>query len=206
MVFARYVVAAMMAFAAPMPMSRAEFHDAMRSLWEQHVEWTRMFIISAAAGASDKDATTQRLLQNQTDIGNAVSEYYGKAAGDKLTDLLKSHILIAADLVGAAKAGDKAKVDELNAKWRSNSEDIARFLHGANAKNWPEATLRSLLFTHLDQTLAEATHQLQGNYAASVKDYDAIEKHALMMADALSDGIIKQFPSKFSGARKVAAR
>src|SRR5436305_1753847 len=112
---------------APM-MSRSELHDAMRGLWVQHVEWTRMYIISAAAGAPDKDATTQRLLQNQTDIGNAAAEYYGKPAGDKLTALLKEHILIAAALVDAAKAGDKAKTDSINAKWRANAVDLATFL------------------------------------------------------------------------------
>ena len=64
--------------------TKAALHDAMRKLWTDHVAWTRLFIISAAAGLPDKDATTQRLLQNQTDIGNAVGEYYGKPAGAKL--------------------------------------------------------------------------------------------------------------------------
>ena len=186
--------------------SRASFHDAMRKLWIDHVAWTRMYIISAAAGAPDKDATTQRLLQNQTDIGNAVADFYGKAAGQKLESLLRDHILIAADLVGAAKAGDKAKTDELNAKWRSNAQDIAAFLHGANPKHWPEATLQSLMFKHLDQTLAEATHRLQGNYTADIKDYDEIVAHILTMADALSDGIEKQFPQKFNSGSKMAGR
>ena len=186
--------------------SRSSFHDAMRKLWTDHVAYTRLFIISAAAGLPDKDATTQRLLQNQTDIGNAVAEFYGKDAGDKLTALLRDHILIAADLVGAAKAGDKVKTDQLNAKWRGNAEDITTFLHGANPKYWPAATVRSLMLTHLDQTLAEATHRLQGNYAADIKDYDEIVDHILMMADALSDGIMKQFPQKFSGAKKMASR
>ncbi len=67
--------------------SKAEFHDAMRKLWEDHVTWTRLFIISAAAGLPDQDVTTQRLLDNQTDIGNAVAEFYGRDAGDKLTAL-----------------------------------------------------------------------------------------------------------------------
>ena len=70
---------------------------------------------------------------------------------------------------------------------------------------WPEATLQTLLFKHLDQTLQEATHRLQGNYAADVKDYDAIEAHAIVMADALSDGIIAQFPEKFRREKKKMA-
>jgi len=51
--------------------------------------------------------------------------------------------------------------------------------------------------THLDQTLAEAAHELGGDYAASVADYEAIHLHILAMADTLSSGIIRQFPSRF---------
>lgn len=178
--------------------SKADFHDAMRKLWEDHVTWTRLFIVSAAAGLSDKDATTQRLLQNQTDIGNAVAEFYGREAGNKLTGLLKDHILIAADIVTAAKAGDNAKVASSNKKWHDNAAEIATFLHGANPKNWPAATLQTAMKMHLDQTLDEATHQLKGDYTASVKDYERVVEHILGMADVLSDGIIKQFPAKFA--------
>jgi hypothetical protein len=178
--------------------SKASFQDAMRRLWSDHVAYTRLFITSAAAGAADKDLTAQRLLQNQTDIGNAVAGFYGKAAGDKLTSLLKDHILIAANIVGAAKAGDNAKVTSENNRWKQNANDLAAFLHGANPKNWPEATLQSALQMHLTQTLDEASHQLKGDYAASMKDYDMAMDHMLMVADVLSDGIIKQFPSKFA--------
>ena len=186
--------------------SRAEFHDAMRKLWTDHVTWTRLFIVSAAGGLPDKDATTQRLMRNQDDIGNAVAEYYGREAGSKLTALLKSHIAIAGDLVSAAKAGNKQATDSLNKAWRANAEEIADFLHSANPKHWPEATLRQAMYTHLDQTLAEATDRLKGNYAADIRDYDAVVTHILGMADVLSDGIIAQFPQKFRGPQKTAAR
>ena len=178
--------------------SKSKFHDDMRKLWEDHVTWTRLFIVSAAAGLPDKDATTQRLLQNQTDIGNAVAEFYGADAGKKLTALLRDHILIAADIVTAAKAGDNAKVAASNKKWRDNATEIANFLHGANPQHWPAATLQNAMFMHLDQTLDEATHQLKGNYAESVKDYERVVQHILGMADVLSDGIIAQFRAKFT--------
>ena len=194
------LLAAALAWPASAPgQTKAELRGAMRRLWIDHVTWTRLFIVSAAANLPDKEATTNRLLQNQTDIGNAVGAIYGKAGGDKLTTLLRDHILIAADLVGAAKAGNTARVDSLNKKWGGNADEISVFLNSANPKNWPTATLKSLMHTHLDQTLAEATHQLKGDYASSVKDYDAIEKHILVMADALSEGIIAQFPQKFTG-------
>jgi hypothetical protein len=181
-------------------LSRTDFQDAMRRLWSDHVAYTRLFIVSAAAGSPDKDATAQRLLQNQADIGNAVAQFYGSDAGNKLTALLKDHILIAANIVTAAKAGDNAKVTSENKRWHDNATDLAKFLHGANPKNWPQATLQSALFTHLDQTLSEASHQLKGNYAASMKDYDEAMGHMLMVADTLTNGIVAQFPSKFSNA------
>lgn len=177
--------------------TKAEFHDAMRRLWSDHVAYTRLFIVSAASGSADKDATTQRLLANQADIGNAVAGFYGQAAGNKLTALLKDHILIAANIVAAAKAGDNAKVTSENKRWHDNAIDLAKFLNGANPKNWPEPTLQTALFAHLDQTLNEASNELKGNYAASIKDYDQAMTHMLMVADTLSDGIIKQFPAKF---------
>ncbi|HEY0590784.1 MAG TPA: glycosyltransferase [Thermoanaerobaculia bacterium] len=178
--------------------SGTALHDGMRTLWQDHVSWTRLFIVSAVAGVPDQDATTQRLLQNQTDIGNAVAEFYGKEAGDTLTALLEEHIVIAADIVTAAKAGDKAKVARSNELWKKNADAIAAFLNAANPKQWPLETLQSAMRMHLEQTLAEATHQLEGDYAASIEDYDVALHHMLMIADILSDGIMKQFPAKFT--------
>src|SRR5690349_5535880 len=119
------------------PVSTTAFRDAMRKLWEDHITWTRLYIISAAADLPDKDATTQRLLQNQADIGDAIKSYYGDAAGDQLAALLKDHILDAAALLTAAKAGDNAGVQAASDKWYANADDIATFLNKANPDNWP---------------------------------------------------------------------
>lgn len=178
--------------------SKADFNQAMRKLWEDHVTWTRLYIVSAEGNLPDKDATTQRLLQNQTDIGNAVAGFYGEAAGTKLTALLKDHILGAAALIEAAKSGDKAKVSDASAKWYANADEIAAFLSGANPKNWPLADMKAGMKMHLDMTLQEAVDHLQGHYDADVKDYDKIHNHILGLADLLSSGIEKQFPEKFA--------
>ena len=85
------------------PIRRAAFHDAMRQLWEDHITWTRLYIVSAAAGLPDADQTAQRLLRNQADIGDAIKSFYGEAAGAGLTALLRGHILTAAKLIGAER-------------------------------------------------------------------------------------------------------
>ena len=166
--------------------AQVAFHDQMRKLWEDHVTWTRLAIVTFADGSPGFSATATRLLQNQTDIGNAIAPYYGTAAGQRLSSLLHDHITIAVELLQDAKA-----------RWYANANDIADFLSAANPRFWPDATMREAMKEHLDQTLAEAVDELNGDYQASVSDYEAIHVHILAMADLLSSGIMHQFPARF---------
>jgi hypothetical protein len=175
----------------------AAFQDAMRKLWEDHITWTRVFIISAAADLPDKDAATQRLLQNQADIGNAIKPYYGDAAGEKLTTLLKEHITTAAEVVTAAKANDTAKMADANRRWFANADAIAAFLSGANPKNWPAAEMTQMMHDHLNLTTSEVQARLKGDWAADIAAYDKVHEQILHMADMLSAGIVKQHSQKF---------
>ncbi len=175
----------------------AAFQDQMRKLWEDHVTWTRLAIVTFADGSAGFDATATRLMQNQDDIGDAIKPFYGEAAGEQLTALLKDHIGIAVQLLQAAKAGDDAAFEKANTAWYANANDIADFLARANPRYWPQATMRSAMKGHLDQTLAEASHELTGEYAESVADYDEIHHHILGMADVLSTGIIRAFRNRF---------
>jgi hypothetical protein len=169
----------------------------MRKLWSDHVIWTRAYVVAAVADQPAAQAAAARLLKNQEDIGAAVGTYYGKTAGDRLTALLKEHILIAVDLIKHAKSGDKAAFAETNTKWAKNGDDIADFLSGANP-NWPRETLRHMMKVHLSTTTDEVVAQLAKNWEADVRAFDVVYDHMLAMADALSDGIIKQFPKKFA--------
>lgn len=157
----------------------------------------RLAIVTFADGSAGFDATAARLLRNQEDIGDAITPFFGEAAGEELTALLKDHIGIAVELLQAAKAGDDAAFEAAHAGWYANADDIAHFLAEANPRYWPQETLRAAMKGHLDQTLAEASHELAGAYAQSVADYDEIHHHILGMADVLSDGIIRAFPSRF---------
>ena len=178
-------------------LDRGAFHDAMRKLWEDHVTWTRLYIVSAAAGLPDTTATAERLLRNQADIGDAIKPFYGEAAGKRLTELLRSHILIAADLIKAAKAGDTAAADAASARWNANADEIADFLSAANPDNWPRQTMRAEMRHHLDLTLQEAQARLRGDWAADIAAYDTVHQHILAMADVLSAGIVKQHSRRF---------
>jgi hypothetical protein len=178
------------------------FRAAMRSLWEDHIVWTRMFIVGAVAGTPVAGPATERLLRNQADIGDAIKPYYGDEAGNQLTALLRDHILGAADLLTAVKGGD-AKAGALQERWYANGDEIAVFLSAANPDAWPLATLKSVMRGHLDHTLEEAAARLKSDWAADIAAYDKVHEHILGMADALSGGIVKQFPERFAGGELV---
>jgi len=174
-----------------------ELRLAMRTLWEEHITYTRSYIISALAELEDADTIAERLLRNQDDIGAAINPFYGDDAGSKLATLLRTHILIAADVVKAAKTGKGDQVVAQQRKWTANGKDIAAFLSSANP-NWPKADLERMLQEHLDFTTGEVVSRLKKDWAADIKAYDDGHVHMLMFADTLTEGVIKQFPAKFA--------
>ena len=179
---------------------RAAFHDTMRKLWEDHIVWTRQYIVSAATLGGDLPdiaPTAERLLANQAHIGDALRPFYGDAVGDAVTSLLREHILGAATLIAAAKAGDAAATEAASAAWYANGDDIAAALAGINPGAWELDHMRAMMRAHLDRTLEEAVARLQGRYADDIAAYEAVHADILAMADMLSDGIIEQFPGRF---------
>ena len=171
----------------------------MRKLWTDHVVWTRDYIIAATDKQPHAPSALNRLMKNQDDIGNAVAQYYGAAAGRQLATLLKDHIAIAGDIVKAAMAGDKTGQKTADDRWHKNAADISHFLSKANP-NWPRATLLDMMNTHLSTTATELTARLTKDWDGDVRAFDAVYDHILHMADALSEGIVKQFPDKFGNA------
>ena len=169
---------------------------AMHKLWEDHIVWTRNVILNIMDGLPGTDQAVNRLLQNQDDIGNAVKPFYGEAGGKELTRLLRDHITIAADLLKAAKENNNSAFDVANKKWFANADDISNFLSKANP-NWKLDEMKKMMNDHLRLTTDEAVARLKKDYTADVKAYDKVHEEILMMADMLTDGIIKQFPEKF---------
>ena len=170
----------------------------MRKLWEDHITWTRLAVISLTTDAPDTQATVGRLLRNQADIGEAFRPFYGKAAAKQLTELLREHILIAADLIAAAKKGDQGAVASEQARWQANADEIAVFLSKANPRSWKLPAMKAMMRTHLALTTIEVVARLQKSWPADVRTYDRIHVQILHMADMLSDGLVAQFPNRFA--------
>jgi hypothetical protein len=183
----------------PMKITKSEVDlmNNIRMLWEQHGAWTRMAITSMVFGLPDEELVTSRLLQNPVDFANALRFFYGEKIASKFSDLLKSHLVIAAQLVKAAKAGNNKSAIEAEKKWYENADEIAAFLNYINPY-WSMESWKAMLHEHLALVKAEAVALLTKDYAAGIKVYDKIESQALEMADMMAEGIIKQFPYQFT--------
>ena len=173
------------------------FHDHMRALWEAHGSWTHMVIVSFVGNLPNLPAEEKVLLHNQVQIGNAVKPYYGTAAGNKLTRLLKAHILGAVKVLKAAKSGNKHRLAKAEAAWFANGRQIANFLHAADPKFLSLQAARKMMKIHLNQVIEQAVDELQGKYLADARAFAPYIHHILNMADMISGGIIKQFPARF---------
>jgi len=187
------------AFAQPLTSqkaSRLAYHDEWRKLWEDHITWTRVVIMGILDGLPGTDAYIGRLLQNYEDMEDALTPYYGDEA-EVLGDLIKDHLVIAADILTALKNGQPT--DALIASWYANAHDIAVQMNKMNPKFWPLDETEQMWTEHLDATLEEATAHFSGDFAAEISAYDKVVDLAMEMADFFSNGVIQQFPNRFSG-------
>jgi hypothetical protein len=173
-----------------------ELRISLHDLWVEHIVWTRQYIVGAAADQADASFAAERLMKNQEDIGNAIKPFYGEQAGNQLTLQLKDHILIAVDLLEAAKAGNDIALEEIEEKWYTNADEIATFLSEANP-NWTKEDMLNMVNEHLSLTKTEAVARLTGDYATDVATFDALYQHAVSMGDEFTIGIVKQFQDQF---------
>lgn len=162
---------------ASMKISRSEVNlmNTLRMLWEQHVAWTRFTIISIIAGLPDESLVTQRLLRNPIDFEKALTPFYGERISARFRDLFTSHLVIAAELVKAAKAGNNEAAADAEKRWYANADEIAAFLSRINPY-WSQDDWKAMLHEHLSLTKSEAVSILTGNYAEGIRLYDKIEE------------------------------
>lgn len=182
--------------ASPLDGNAQTLSNHLRLLWEQHVYWTRMAILGIVFGLPDADRSAARLLRNPKDFEAALRPFYGGEIAAKFAELLTSHLTIAAELVSAAKAGDAVSAADAENRWYLNADQIAEFLSSINPY-WPSSEWRRMLHDHLAMTKDEATALLTQRYEFSIGVFEAIEQEALLMADRMTQGMIRQFSPHF---------
>lgn len=169
---------------------------AERKLWQDHVLWTRNFIVSDLSELDDKAKVLERLLKNQDELGDLIKPYYGEEKGAMFSKLLKEHIEIAGQVIETAKSDNKEDLEKYTKLWYANADSIIDFLSGINPA-WSKTDLKALFYKHLQLITEEVVASLTKDWAAEIAAYDKGEDHILMLSDTIAEGIIKQFPKKF---------
>ena len=173
-----------------------KLHATMRELWQGHASTTREYALAvksgdAAAGKKSADA----VVANAKQIAEAVGSFYGDAAGKKTLELLAGHWGGVKALTDAQKTNDAAGVTKAMQDLAANADEIAKFFSGANP-NLPENAVKGLFVTHAAHHQQLTGEIMKGDAAGAGKTWAAMQAHMNTIADALSDGIAKQFPAK----------
>ncbi len=169
----------------------------MRDLWAGHIFWVRNVVLATKYGDIEAaKVAEEKVVENAKAIAASIVPFYGKEAGDKLFGLLAGHYGAVKEYMTAAYAGNAGGKDAAIEKLKNNADEIATFLSSANP-NWPKDTVRGLLLAHGAHHIAQIDQVNIRDYAAEAKTWDEMRKHIYVLADALTDGIVKQFPKMF---------
>lgn len=177
-------------------MHQVELLKNMNLVWEQHIMWTRMFLISVAEDLKDLEPTKARLLENPKDIANVFRRYYGVNVANKIQELLTEHLVIGGDLIVALKNNNTQLAKELNDKWYKNADEIAIAFSNINPF-YPREQVRHMMYEHLRLTTDEVSARLRKDYSADIKAFDMVQKEILEMSQFFVNGIVRQFPNLF---------
>lgn len=177
-------------------MNEVQLIKQMNLVWEQHIMWTRMLLISIAENLKDLEATQTRLLRNPKDIADVFRRYYGNAVANRIQQLLTEHLAIGKDLIVALKNKNQEEATKLNTKWYQNADEMAEAFSSINPF-YPKEEIRNMLYEHLRLTTNEVNYRLQGIYAEDINSYDMVQKEILKMSQFFVNGIVKQFPNLF---------
>ena len=107
----------------------------LQQLWEEHLTWTRNIALCKINNLPGSDQAAHRLAQNQNDLAQAFTLYFGKLCGDKLSRLMQRQQLIANDIVRTSKAHQILLLTKANKRWLSNAKAITCIINREHPQN-----------------------------------------------------------------------
>jgi hypothetical protein len=172
------------------PLEQAIYVE-QRELWEEHVIWTRFFIVESLEARTEHGTAALRLLAHDGEIGAAMAVFFGEEAGAQIARLLSEQAVITSDLVHSLVNDDGAGIQIALAAFSANAHELAAHLASLNAA-WSEQELEAMWRTHHALTARQALARLAADWERDAAAYDAIQEHMRDGSDALSAGIVAQ--------------
>jgi hypothetical protein len=177
--------------------SALETRMALRDLWVEHIFWIRSYVLAAHEGDQARRVSAEaEVLANAKALAATIAPFYGQAASDSLLTLLAGHWGAVHDYNTATLAKSRSGQANAVASLTGNAREIAKFLSGANP-NLPEDAVFGLLTAHAGHHVAQINQITSKNFKDEAANWHAMRAHMLVISDAISDALIKQFPERF---------
>lgn len=158
--------------------------ELMNLVWQEHIMWTRLLLISIAEDLKDLEATQTCLLKNPKDIADVFRPYYRNLIANEIEKLLTEHLVIGKDLIVALKNNNQEQANLLNTKWCQNADRMAEAFNSINPY-YPKEEIQNMLYEHLRLTTIEVNARLKGDYVADINAYDMVQNEILKMSSFL---------------------
>jgi hypothetical protein len=168
----------------------SDFRLKSRSLWNDHISYTRNVIISSIANLPDVSDVSSRLLRNQEDIGLLISPYYSFEEVATLVALLKQHIVIAVDVLN--------DVEGARNNWYLNGVELLNHMSSMNRVFWPVSSTEPLWSRHMVFTSEEMSARKAQDWPRDILNYDNNHLTINQFSDLFANGVIYQNMEKFS--------
>ena len=179
------------------PASVAEMKQAFRDLWLGHIYWVQHAVLDSAKNSpAERDAVKKEVDANTKQIASMLIPFYGEARSQKFLSLLDINISAVREYSEATVAGNKSQQDAALARLASNSEDFGVFFSGVNLY-LKKDTVRGLIAAHGAHHVLQINQYKKKDYAHLDETWKMMREHVYVIADTLTDALVKQFPGKF---------
>jgi ActR/RegA family two-component response regulator len=171
--------------------------DSLRDLWVGHTFWIRNFELESFAGnGAALQSAEKKMEENCRAIADSLAPYYSPEDVERFHTLLDRHEYAIKAYLKAVREENGRGLEEAQREVPSNSTDIADFLGGLNPA-WKTPEFRDLIqqhgLCHMDQIRALK----DGDYSREASIWDVKRQVVLKLADAMAEGLARQFPQKF---------
>jgi hypothetical protein len=163
---------------------KVDLRSALRKLFTDHGVYTAFVMKSIVDSGKDISVFLNRLLANQKDIGDQLKPIIGIENGDKITEVLTSHIKLAGEVIKAAKNKDPNLNDKINLLF-ANSDIVAETLTSLNPEALPFDLTQNMFHTHNQFVIDMTVARLSGDYLKEQQLYDAYYNELLLLADEI---------------------
>jgi hypothetical protein len=179
------------------PTRVAEMKKDFRNLWLGHIYWVQHAVLnSATSSLAERVAVKKEVDANTKQIASMITPFYGETRSQQFLNLLDINISAVREYSEATVEGNTSRQDAALARLASNADDFGRFFSGINPY-LSESTARGLIAAHGAHHVLQINQYKKKDYAHLDETWKMMREHVYVIADTLSEALVKQFPGKF---------